>query len=129
MFIEEFHPRLAKFLSNAGFRLLTEQRSNSFGDAAAIFASDGFVIRICQDRGDSIIEFAQSTQKKWHSVENILTFLGVKRTGELVDLLEDTFPRISELMNSDLEIESLIAFEKVKAEETIKRLFPRPVRL
>jgi hypothetical protein len=77
-----------------------------------------------RDRGDTSVEFCQQGKDRWHLAENVLEFVTGSVPASLSDALVTNFEQVADLMNSELKQRDYTAFEKMKADAIIKRLFP-----
>jgi hypothetical protein len=123
--LKELQPELAALLHRRGYHTVDERRDASFGNAVVVAECEGFLIRVVRDRGETAIEFNQLGGERWHSAEHVLEFVVGRAAGDVVGALEANFRRVAELMSSDLNESGYAAFEKQKADATMRRLFPQ----
>jgi hypothetical protein len=121
--LEELQPELAAMLQRRGYHSVDERRGASFGNAFIVVNCEGFLIRVVRDRGEIAIEFNQLEGERWHSVEHVLEFVVGSEASDVVGALDANFLRVAELMKSDLNQSGYAAFEKQKADATMRRLF------
>jgi hypothetical protein len=123
--LEELQPELAALLHRRVYHLVDERRDASFGNAVVVAECEGFLIRVVRDRGETAIEINQLGSERWHCVEHVLEFVAGRAADDVVSALDANFQRVAELMSSDLNQSGYTAFEKQKADATMRRLFPQ----
>lgn len=125
--LNEIAPAVAEFIKQRGMRVVTEYQDQAFGNAVVEMTSRDFDLRIVRDRGQVALDVSPSNQGDWHSLENVLAFIGEETSAEislLIRSLSENLNKVAALMASDLSKVGFVDFEKKRSASFLRKLFP-----
>lgn len=127
--LNEIAPAVAGFVSERGMRVVGERQDQaSFGNAVVELTCPDFDLRVIRDRGQVALDVSPPGQEEWHSLGNVLAFVGGEPPPTdllaLVKKLSESYDKVAALMTSDLSEVGFADFEKQQSASFLKKLFP-----